>query len=145
MTTTEIDEGHAIENAEKAARQTVADAIAGMEKITRAMRAFEGIEKVLWALQSQAQLATEMDAMVVRRRAEITAMDEHTTEAALQKGQQQAKGLLAEAQRKVSVILGEASTKAGEINKQVDAKRAELAVIEEKIEAGKKYLRRLAQ
>jgi hypothetical protein len=145
MVTSEFDEGHAIENAEKAARQEVADAVAGMEKITRAMRAFEGVEKVLCTMQSQVQLATELDAMIARRRAEIAAMDEHTTAAAVQKGQQRVDHILAEAQRKASNILGEASTKAGEVDKATDEKRAELAVIEDKIEAAKKYLRRLAQ
>jgi hypothetical protein len=145
MSTSEFDEGHAIENAEKVARQTVADAVAGVEKITRVMKAFDGAEKVLKAMQSQAQLATEMDAMIARRRAEITVLDEHTTEAAVQKGQQQAKSILAEAQRKSNSIIGEAATKAGEVDKATDEKRTELASIEEKIEAGKKYLRRLAQ
>jgi hypothetical protein len=145
MTTTEIDEGHIIENAEKAARQEIVDAVAGMEKITRAMRAFEGVEKVLRAMQSQVQLATEMDAMIARRRAEITAMDEHTTAVAVQKGQQRVDHIIAEAQRKAANIVGEAATKAGEVDKATDEKRAELASLDEKIESAKTYLRRLAQ
>lgn len=95
-------------------------------KITRILKAFEGVGTVLAALENAEQVGRELDAAIVAKRAELEKLADDCVGAALkyETAVDKAEKVVADAAVRASGIIETAKAEAGEIRKISEAERS---------------------
>jgi regulator of protease activity HflC (stomatin/prohibitin superfamily) len=122
----------------------IAVAVNEIERLERTYRGVQGAKALINLLTNRKQVTAELDRRIAEKRAALAALEKNTGEQFRAQGEGDAKRIVAEAEATAQRIIARARQTADEVSVMVTTKRAELAVINDQLDAVRKQAAALA-